>query len=52
MRPWKSDGPTEGVAVYKSQSFSATNRGPDGKHYFLLYDKTQESAFVWFKDNF
>ena len=41
-----------GAEAFQSPSFSATSRGPDGNHYFLLYDKTQERAFVWLKSNF
>ena len=38
--------------AFQSQSFVASGRGHDGDHYFLLHDKTQHRAFVWFKSNF
>jgi hypothetical protein len=41
-----------GAEAFQSSSFSASSRGPDGDHYFLLYDKTRERAFVWLKSNF
>jgi hypothetical protein len=41
-----------GALAYQSRSFSADQRGPDGSHYFLLHDKTQDRAYVWVKDNF
>jgi hypothetical protein len=39
----------EGGESFQSSAFSATSRGPDGAHYFLLHDKTQGRVFVWFK---
>jgi hypothetical protein len=41
-----------GAEAFQSQSFFADRRGHDGAHYFLLHDKTQQRAFVWFKSNF
>jgi hypothetical protein len=41
-----------GAEAFQSQSFLASGRGHDGDHYFLLHDKTQHRAFVWFKSNF
>jgi len=41
-----------GAEAFQSQSFFADGRGHDGDHYFLLHDKTQQRAFVWFKSNF
>jgi hypothetical protein len=38
--------------TFQSPLFFADSRGPDGSHYFLLYDKTQGRAFVWLKSNF
>lgn len=41
-----------GAEAFHSQGFVADGRGQDGPHYFLLYDKTRQRAFVWFKNNF
>jgi hypothetical protein len=41
-----------GAEAFQSPAFSADRRGPDGAHYFLLYDKAHGSAYVWFKSNF
>jgi hypothetical protein len=41
-----------GAEVFQSLTFSTDSRGSDGKHYFMVHDRTQERAFVWFKDNF
>jgi hypothetical protein len=41
-----------GAEAFQSPAFSADSRGPDGSHYFLLYDKAHERAYVWFKSNF
>lgn len=38
--------------AFQSRFFAGEPRGPDGSHYFLLHDRTQERAFVWVKDNF
>jgi hypothetical protein len=32
--------------------FPAPNRGPDGEHYFALYDAPNEMLYVWCKSNF
>lgn len=41
-----------GAEAFHSSTFSADTRGPDGEHYFLVHDKTQDRAFVWLKSNF
>ncbi|MDZ4344143.1 MAG: hypothetical protein U1E51_17120 [Candidatus Binatia bacterium] len=41
-----------GAEAFQSPWFSANGRGRDGAHYFLLYDKMHERAFVWYKNNF
>ncbi|HSF33085.1 MAG TPA: hypothetical protein VLK82_21775 [Candidatus Tectomicrobia bacterium] len=48
---WPRTMPPEGEA-FQSPAFSADSRGRDGEHYFLVHDKTEESAFVWVKSNF
>lgn len=48
---WPRAMPANGEA-FKSQMFSADDRGPDGNHYFLVHDKAQGRAFVWEKANF
>lgn len=41
-----------GAETLQSPHFSGNDRGPDGEHYFLLYDRAQGRAFVWVKNNF
>lgn len=41
-----------GSEAFQSSAFSANSRGPDGEHYFLVHDKSQDKAFVWLKSNF
>ncbi len=41
-----------GAEAFHSPAFLADNRGPDGEHYLLVHDKTQDRAFVWVKSNF
>lgn len=48
---WPRSTPIEGDA-YQSDGFRAGERGNDGLHYFLVHDKVQGRAFVWFKLNF
>jgi hypothetical protein len=48
---WPRAMPVSGEA-FQSPAFSADSRGPDGSHYFLLYDKAHGSAYVWVKSNF
>jgi hypothetical protein len=48
---WPRSMPAGGEA-FQSSAFSADGRGPDGEHYFLVHDKTQDRAFVWLKSNF
>lgn len=48
---WPRSRPT-GADAFQSPHFASDERGPDGEHYFLLQDKAQNKAFVWFKDNF
>ena len=48
---WPRSMPTDAEA-FQSPAFSADSRGPDGFHYFMVHDQTQEKAFVWFKSNF
>ena len=38
--------------MFQSPAFVAETRGPDGPHYYMVYDKAQQRAFVWFKSNF
>ena len=33
-------------------AFSATERGGDGLHYFLLHEPARSRAFLWVKDKF
>lgn len=48
---WPRSMPAGGEA-FQSPMFPVDSRGQDGAHYFLLHDKAQGRAFVWFKDNF
>jgi hypothetical protein len=48
---WPRSMPAGGEA-FQSPMFSGDSRGPDGMHYFLVHDKTQNRAFVWVKNNF
>lgn len=48
---WPRSMPAGGAA-FQSPMFPVDGRGQDGAHYFLLHDKAQGRAFVWFKDNF
>ena len=48
---WPRAMPPDGEA-FQSLAFSADSRGPDGEHYFLVHDKTQDRAFIWLKSNF
>ncbi len=48
---WPRSMPAGGAA-FQSPMFPIDSRGQDGAHYFLLHDKAQGRAFVWFKDNF
>jgi hypothetical protein len=48
---WPRSGPT-GAEAFQSPHFPVDQRGPDGDHYFLLYDKAKNRAFIWYKDNF
>ena len=42
----------ENIEAFQSARFIAESRGQDGCHFFMLYDRTQGRAYVWFKDNF
>ena len=48
---WPKSMPA-GANVFQSPDFPWSGRGPDGNYYFLLHDKEQGKAFVWFKANF
>lgn len=48
---WPRSMPAGGEA-FQSPMFPADSRGQDGAHFFLLHDKAQGRAFVWFKENF
>ena len=48
---WPRSMPPGGEA-FQSLAFSANSRGPDGEHYLLVHDKSQDRAFVWLKSNF
>src|SRR5574341_93581 len=48
---WPRSMPPSAEAFHSS-AFSTDSRGPDGEHYFLVHDKTQDRAFVWLKSNF
>lgn len=39
-------------ATYRSEDFPTYGRGPDGDHYFMLFDRSRDKAFVWLKANF
>ncbi len=41
-----------GAAAWQSRWFTATERGADGQHYFLLHDPAQNRAYVWVHENF
>jgi hypothetical protein len=43
---------TAGAEAFQSTTFSSESRGFDGNHFFLVHDRTQDKAFVWFKSNF
>lgn len=40
------------MMAYKSPDFPDKGRGDDGKYYFLLHDKSNNRAYVWYKRNF
>ena len=48
---WPPVLPT-GAELFQSRGFSATDRGPDGSHYFLVHDPARGRAYVWVKANF
>lgn len=48
---WPRSQAARGEA-FESAAFPADGRGPDGPHYFLMYDPGRARAFVWFKNNF
>lgn len=50
-RAWR---PPEGaeIAYYSTPGFPATDRGPDGDHYFAAYDRRSQQLYVWLKANF
>ena len=41
-----------GALAYRSQRFEASNRGPDGLHFYVVHDPSKGQAFAWVKDSF
>lgn len=41
-----------GAAAWQSRWFTATERGADGLHYFLVHDPARNRAYVWVHENF
>jgi hypothetical protein len=37
---------------WSTADFPATERGPDGNHYFAMYDSQKQWFYVWLKSNF
>lgn len=37
---------------FATASFPAFDRGPDGDHFFAMYDPTNQWLYVWYKSNF
>ena len=48
---WNPRSATDRV-FYRSPSFHADGRGPDGSHYLLMYDRGGGTLYAWIKDNF
>ena len=40
------------MKAYKTPDFPGEGRGNDGDYYFLLHDKSNNRAYVWYKRNF
>lgn len=50
-RRWRLSHTSE-CEYFATPGFPATGRGPDGDHYFMMYDRKLERMYVWLKSNF
>jgi hypothetical protein len=50
----RRERPSQAVPAkfYSTPQFPANQRGPDGRHYFLMHDPAAGTVYVWLKDNF
>jgi hypothetical protein len=43
---------SEDREFFATSQFPDNSRGPDGEHYFVMYDGKSQLMFVWYKFNF
>jgi len=49
---WWSPAAIGNVDFLASEGFTATERGIDGEHFFVMHDRSQKLLYVWCKINF